>query len=155
MVGLHAVTEFNQSIRYADTKSAALATVQALAVTVLAARREAGTGNLPLTWLFTGCLSGVLISVVLLAAGQAPRLSSGRPAEAPNRVAFPSLATMPRAAILPAPALKRQQEDVWRQAADLATIAMTKYRWLHRATWSTLGTLAAVLLWLGLPSWLR
>jgi hypothetical protein len=34
-------------------------------------------------------------------------------------------------------------------------IAMTKYRWLHRAMVSTLGTLAAVLLWIGVPTWIR
>jgi hypothetical protein len=53
------------------------------------------------------------------------------------------------------PTRMRQQEDVWRQAADLAAIAIIKYRWLHRAMVSTIGTLAAVLVWLGVTTWLR
>jgi hypothetical protein len=154
-IGLHAVTEFNQTIRYADTKSAALAAVQALAVTVLAARGDAGTGGLLPTVLFTACLLGVLLSAAFVAAGQMPRLSGGAAAEGPNRLAFPSLATMERDRIITTPPLKTQREDVWRQAAGLAVIAMTKYRWLHWATVSTLATLATVLLWLGMTMWLK
>jgi hypothetical protein len=153
-VGLHAVTEINHTIRYADTKSAALAGIQALTVTVLVARRDSGTdGPVPIV-LFAACLLCVLVSAGLLAAGQAPRLTSGRPSEGPNRIAFPSLATMRRADLLTTPTLKAQQDDVWRQAADLATIAVTKYRWLHRAMVSTLATFATVLLWLGVTTWL-
>lgn len=154
-MGLHAVTEINQSIRYADTKAAALAAVQALAVTVLAARRDTGSGDLLTAVLYTACLLGVLISAVLLAAGQTPRLRSATPAERPNRIAFPSLVTMRRVDVITTPTLKAQQQDVWRQAADLASIAMSKYRWLYRAMISTLGTLAAVVLWLGVTTWLR
>jgi hypothetical protein len=153
-VGLHAVTEINQTIRYADTKSAALAGIQALAVTVLVARRDTGTGGPLPVLLFAACLVSVMVSAGLLAAGQAPRLTSARPPEGPNRIAFPSLATMRRAELLTTPTLKAQQEDVWRQAADLAAIAVAKYRWLHRAMVSTLATFAAVLMWLGVTTWL-
>jgi hypothetical protein len=153
-VGLHAVTEINQTIRYADTKSAALAGIQALAVTILVARRDAGTGGPLPVLLFASCLACVMISAGLLAAGQVPRLTSARPPEGPNRIAFPSLATMRRSDVLTTPTLKAQQEDVWRQAADLATIAVTKYRWLHSAMVSTLATFATVLLWLGTTTWL-
>jgi hypothetical protein len=48
-VGLHAVTEINQTIRYADTKSAALAGIQALAVTVLVALWMPKTSSVQLT----------------------------------------------------------------------------------------------------------
>jgi hypothetical protein len=153
-VGLHAVTEFNQSIRYADTKAGALAAIQALAVTVLTARHDAATGGPLPALLFTVCLLGVLVSAVLLAAGQAPRLSGGETPVDPNRLAFPSLAKMRRADVLALPSPRAQQEDVWRQAADLATIAMAKYRCLHRAMVSTLGTLAAVLLWVAVAAWI-
>lgn len=139
-IGLHTVTEFNHSIRYADTKAGALAAVQALALTVLTARRDTAP-----TLLFLACLAGLLISATLLAAGQTPRL--GR-TTAPTRNAFPSLSVMPTADVLAPPSLKAQHEQVWRQAAELAAIAMAKYRWLHRAMVSTLCTLAAVLLWL-------
>jgi hypothetical protein len=155
MIGLHAVTEFNQSIRYADTKAAVLVTVQALTVTALVARRETVVGSPLATVLFTLSLLGILLSAGLLAAGQVPRLSSGKVSEGPNRLAFPSLAEMDRADVLAAVPLTTLQEDVWRQAADLADIAMTKYRWLRRAMISTLATLAAVLLGVGVTMWFR
>ena len=148
-VGLHTVTEFNQSIRYADTKAGAMAAVQALALTVLAARRDAGATDLPSALLFLAGLVGILVSAVLLAAGQMPRrVKNGGPV-ARSRIAFPSLSAMPIADILPPPPLSVQHEQVWRQASELSTIAMAKYRWLHRALVSTLCTLTAVLLWLG------
>jgi hypothetical protein len=143
-IGLHTVTEFNHSIRYADTKAGALAALQALALTVLTARRDAATGAPAL--LFLACLAGILISAALLAAGQAPRM--GR-TTASSRNAFPSLSAMPSVEVLTPPTLTVQHEQVWRQASELAAIAMVKYRWLHRAMVSTLCTLAAVLLWLG------
>ncbi len=152
-VGLHTVTEINQSIRYADTKAGALAAVQALAVTVLAAKRDAATGHLAVTVLFLICLAAVLTSAVLLAAGQSPRLFSARPPTA-SRVAFPSLVSLPAPEVVRTPPLVRQHEQIWRQAAELAAIAMAKYRWLHRALFSTLGTLTAVLVWLALATWL-
>jgi hypothetical protein len=154
-VGLHTIGEFNQSIRYADSKAAALAAAQGLAATVLATHRDGGPGGLLPTLLFTAGLAGVLISAALLAAGQVPRLSSGATDSAPNRLAFPSLARMQLIDILKASSPANQREDAWRQAADLAKIAMTKYRWLHRALVSTIGTLATVLLWLGVVTWLR
>jgi hypothetical protein len=153
-IGLYAVTEFNQSIRYADTKAGALAALQALATTVLAAKRDAELNNLGATLLFLGCLVAVVISATLLAAGQSPRLFSGRRPESASRIAFPSLAAMQETEVLRAPPLKSQHEQVWRQASELAVIAMTKYRWLRRAMISTLGTLAAVLLWLAVTTWL-
>ena len=148
-IGLHTVTEINQSIRYADTKAGALAAVQALTVTVLAARRDVVPGDLTLTLLFLACLLGVLVSATLLAAGQAPRLFSGVRPLSKSRLAFPSLSTMPAEDALTPPPLGLQHEQVWRQASELAIIAMAKYRWLHRAMLSTLCTLAAVLFWLG------
>ena len=153
-LGLHAVTEFNQTIRYADTKAGALAAVQALAVTVLAAKRDSGTSTLLSTLILTGCLVSVLVSAMLLARGQVPRLYGARPGGRPSRIAFPSLASMTTAEVLQAPPLALQHEQVWRQASELATIAMAKYRWLHRATASTLVTLTVVLLWLGVTTWL-
>jgi hypothetical protein len=151
LIGLHTVTEINQSIRYADTKAGALAAVQALAVTVLANRRAAGASELVPTVVFTVGLTLVLASAALLVAGQVPRLS--RPAARGSRIAFPTLATMPAPDVLTTPSLPRQHEQVWRQASDLASIAVTKYRWLHRATVGTFLTLATVLLWLGLTTW--
>lgn len=152
-VGLHTVSEINQSIRYADTKAGALAAVQALSVTVLAAKRDAVPGHLVVTVLFLVCVAAVLVSAGLLAAGQSPRLFSGRPPAA-SRIAFPSLVSMPAADVVRAPSLVQQHEQIWRQATELAAIAMAKYRWLHRALFSTLGTLAAVLLWLVVTTWL-
>jgi hypothetical protein len=152
-LGLHAVTEFNQSIRYADTKAGALAAVQALVVTVLAARRD-GTGSLLSSALLTGCLAAVLISAVLLARGQTPRLRGPRSDRPANRLAFPSLSAMPPADVLQPPSLAVQHEHVWLQASELAAIAMTKYRWLHRAMVSTLVTLGAVLVWFGVNIWI-
>jgi hypothetical protein len=146
-IGLHTVTEFNQSIRYADTKAGGLAAVQALALTVLAARRDSASGATAL--LFVACLLGILVSAALLAVGQAPRLGRAGLTTAPTRNAFPSLSVMPQADVLAPPPLAAQHEQVWRQAAELAGIAMAKYRWLHRAMVSTLCSLAAVLLWLG------
>jgi hypothetical protein len=122
-LGLHAVTEFNKSIRYADTKAGALAAVQALAVTVLTAKRDNGngTGNL-LTRLLLGCLVSVLVSATLLAWGQAPRLFSPRPGAGASRIAFPSLASMPTAEVLQAPPLVLQHEQVWRQALSVRLV---------------------------------
>lgn len=153
-VGLHAVTEINHAIRYADTKAAALAAVLALGVTVLAARRGDAAG-LVSNALFGFSLGATLMSAALLAIGQAPRLRSGRPAEKPNRIAFPALAAMSRAEVLTLPLLAAQREDVWRQAGDLAAIAVVKFRWLHRAMISTVSTLAVVLIWLAVATWLR
>jgi hypothetical protein len=153
-VGLHAITEINHTIRYADTKAAALAAVLALGVTVLAARRGDVT-SLPSVVLFGLCLSATLTSATLLAIGQAPRLRSGRPAEGPNRVAFPALAAMGRAELLTLPEPAAQREDVWRQARELAAIAVVKFRWLHRAMISTISTLTVVLIWLAVTTWLR
>ena len=152
-VGLHAVTEFNQSIRYADTKAAGLAAVQALAVTVLAAKRDAVPDEPVALVLFLICLGAVLTSAFLLAAGQSPRMS-GKRRSGGSRIAFPALAELPLDEILRTPSLTRQHEQVWRQAAELAAIAVTKYRWLHRAMAGTLLTLTAVLLWLGVATWL-
>lgn len=151
-VGLHTVTEINQSIRYADTKAGALAAVQALSVTVLLNRSAAGTASLAPTLFFTLGLLLVLLSATLLVAGQVPRLS--RKTAAGCRTAFPALAAMATPEVLIAPSLTTQHDQVWRQASDLAVIAMTKYRWLHRATVATFLTLAAVLLWLGVTTWL-
>ncbi|MEU8235353.1 Pycsar system effector family protein [Actinoplanes sp. NPDC048967] len=150
-IGLHTVTEINQSIRYADTKAGALAAVQALAVTVLANRRAAGTADLVPMVVFTVGLGLVLASAGLLVAGQVPRLS--RPTAAGSRIAFPALATMSALDVLTTPSPAGQHEQVWRQASDLASIAMAKYRWLHRATVATFLTLATVLLWLGVTAW--
>jgi pycsar effector protein len=149
-VGLHTVTEFNQSIRYADTKAGALAAVQALAVTVLAARRDSASADRLAIILFGVCLLGVLTSAALLAVGQTPRLIAGA---RPSRISFPSLAGMTPDDVTAPPSLAAQHEQIWRQAASLAAIAMTKYRWLHRAMVSTLLTLAVVLLWLALTTW--
>jgi len=153
-VGLHTVTEFNQSIRYADTKAGALAAVQTLAVTILATRREAGIAGLAPAVTFAVGLLLVLVSAALLAAGQFPRLSNSPAAGVRSRIAFPALATMQPIDVLSPPPLVRQHEQVWQQASDLAAIAIKKYRWLHRATVSTLFTLATVLLWLGVTTWL-
>ncbi|RSM48019.1 hypothetical protein DMB66_47155 [Actinoplanes sp. ATCC 53533] len=150
-IGLHTVTEINQSIRYADTKAGALAAVQALAVTVLANRSAAGTADLAPALLFALGLVLVMASAALLVAGQFPRLSNKT---APgSRNAFPALAMMPPLSVQTAPSLARQHQQVWQQAADLANIAMTKYRWLHRATVGTFLALATVLLGLGMTAW--
>ncbi|MFI5496339.1 Pycsar system effector family protein [Actinoplanes sp. NPDC051859] len=151
-VGLHTVTEINQSIRYADTKAAGLATVQALAVTVLAAKRDSA-GGIPLVIVGSLCLCGVLVSVLLLAAGQVPRLtSSGRGAG--SRIAFPALAALPLDEVLQQSPPAQLHEQVWLQAAELATIAVSKFRWLRRALVSTVLTLTAVLLWLISTTWI-
>jgi hypothetical protein len=152
-VGLHTVTEINQSIRYADTKAAGLATVQALAVTVIAAKRD-GAGSVLTVVVGILCLGGVLISFLLLAAGQVPRMSEGRRCGG-SRIAFPVLAELPLDELLRRPSSAQQHEQVWRQAAELASIAVSKFRLLRRAMISTVMTLVAVLLWLGLTAWIR
>ena len=55
--------------------------------------------------------------------------------------------------LLQVPPLERRHEDAWRQAASLARIAVTKFRWLNRASASTALTLAAVLAWLACITW--
>jgi hypothetical protein len=148
-LGLHAVTEFNQSIRFADTKAAALAALQALAITVLSTDGPAARNHLLPVALFGACLLGVLTSALLLAMSQAPRVTR-HPARKRGRVSFPRLSAMPLAEVLRVPNLAGQREEVWRQALELSAIAMTKYRWLHRSAVSTFATLALVLLWLAL-----
>jgi hypothetical protein len=152
-VGLHTVTEINQSIRYADTKAAGLATVQALTVTVIAARRD-GAGSVLTLVVGVLCLCGVLVSALLLAAGQVPRIPGGRRSGS-SRIAFPVLAELPLDEVLRRPSPARRHEQVWRQAAELAAIAVVKFRWLRRAMISTVLTLIAVLAWLGFTPWLR
>jgi hypothetical protein len=44
---------------------------------------------------------------------------------------------------------------VWRQAAELAAIAVAKFRWLRRAMISTVATLIGVVAWLGITTWVR
>jgi hypothetical protein len=149
-LALHTITETNQSIRFADTKAGALAGIQALMVTVLAARRDNGPDS-AVQVLHAACLLGVLVSALLLAAGQVPRVFEhhGRP----NRISFAALVRMGADQLLEVPTLERRHEDAWRQAASLAGIAVTKFRWLARAAASTVLTLTAVLAWLGCVTW--
>ncbi len=152
-VGLHTVTEINQSIRYADTKAAGFATVQALVVTVIAARRDgAGSGVALVVGVL--CLCGVLTSALLLAAGQVPRMTGGRRSGG-SRIAFPALAELPLDEVLRRPSPTQRHEQVWRQAAELAAIAVAKFRWLRRAMISTVATLIGVVAWLGITTWVR
>jgi len=149
-LALHTITETNQSIRFADTKAGALAAIQALMVTVLAARH--GTGHdTAVQLLHAVCLFGVLVSALLLAAGQAPRLLESP--DPPNRASFPALVRIPADQLLQVPSLERRHEDAWRQAASLARIAVIKFRWLIRAAASTVLTLTAVLAWLACVTW--
>lgn len=149
-LALHTITETNQSIRFADTKAGALAGIQALMVTILAAHQDTGHGA-AIQLLQAACLLGVLVSALLLAAGQAPRLFEHR--GRPNRVSFPALVRMRADQLLQVPPLERRHEDAWRQAASLARIAVTKFRWLTRAAASTVLTLAGVLAWLACVTW--
>lgn len=149
-LALHTITETNQSIRFADTKLGALAGVQALMVTVLAARSGAG-GGAAVQLLHAACLLGVTISALLLAASQLPRLL--RQGDQPNRASFPDLVLMHTDQLLRVPTLERRHEDSWRQAASLARIAVTKFRWLTRAAVSTVLTLTTVLTWLACVTW--
>ncbi|GAA2636782.1 Pycsar system effector family protein [Paractinoplanes durhamensis] len=149
-VALHTITETNQSIRFADTKAGALAGIQALMITVLAARHDPGRGT-AIQILHAACLLGILISAVLLASSQAPRVFEHK--SRPNRVSFPALIRMHDDQLFQVPPLKCRHEDAWRQAASLAKIAVTKYRWLTRAATSTVLTLMAVLTWLAFVTW--
>jgi hypothetical protein len=151
-VGLHTVSEFNQTIRYADTKAAALAAAQALTVTVLTSRRDLAGHSAGSAVLFALVVAGAVVSTAMLTAGQAPRLVTAS-GDRPNRLAFPTAAEMGRAELLATPTARGQSEDVWRQAGTLAAIAMTKYRWLHRATAATAVTVGLMLVWLCLTSW--
>jgi hypothetical protein len=144
-LALHTITETNQSIRFADTKLGALAGVQALMVTVLAARHDPG-GSAVVRLLHALCFLGVLVSALLLAASQAPRLF--RQVEQPSRASFLDLVAMNTDQVLLVPTLERRHEDSWRQAALLARIAVAKFRWLTRASVSTVLTLTTVLIWL-------
>jgi hypothetical protein len=148
-LGLHAVSEFNLSIRFADTKAGAVAALQALVLTVLAAKRDTAIDHPMILVLYGTGLLGFLCSVALLCAGQAPRLLRRRSVALPNRLAFPSLVRLPSADVLRVPDLAVQHEHVWWQATELATIAVTKYRWLYRAIVSTLVTLTVTVIWLG------
>ncbi|NMO56159.1 hypothetical protein HH310_33900 [Actinoplanes sp. TBRC 11911] len=143
-LALHTITETNQSIRFADTKAGALAGIQALMITILARRHESGDGTL-LRLLYLACLLGILVSALLLAVGQVPRLleDQGRM----NRVSFTALSRMHPDQLLQVPPMDHRHEDAWRQAASLARIALAKFRWLTRAAASTVLTLAAVLAW--------
>lgn len=149
-LALHMITETNQSIRFADTKAGALAGIQALMVTVLATRHVAGQG-LAVQLLHAASLLGVLVSALLLAVGQAPRLSERKTYA--NRVSFPALTRMQAKELRQVPPLNRRHEDAWRQAASLALIAVTKFRWLTRAAASTAVTLTSVLAWLAWVTW--
>jgi hypothetical protein len=149
-LALHTIAETNQSIRFADTKAAGLAGIQALMVTVLAARHNNGQG-LAVQLLHAACLLGVLVSALLLAAGQVPRLFEYR--GQPNRNSFPALVRMGVDQILQVPTLERRHADAWHQAVALARIAVTKFRWLARAAASTVCTLVAVLTWLAAVTW--
>jgi hypothetical protein len=149
-LALHSITEINQLIRFADAKAGALTGIQALMVTVLAARHDANHGTV-LQLLRAACLLGVLGSAVLLAAGQAPRLVENK--DHSNRVSFPALGRMRADQLLEVPSLERRHEDAWRQTASLARIAVTKFRWFTRAAASTVLTLTAVLTWLACVTW--
>lgn len=144
-LALHMITETNQSIRFADTKLGALAGIQALMVTVLAARNSAG-GETVVQLLHAACLLGVLVSALLLTASQAPRLF--HQGDEPNRASFLGIVRIPTDQLFQVPTLERRHEDSWRQAASLARIAVTKFRWLTRAALSTVATLTIVLAWL-------
>ncbi|MCY1141310.1 hypothetical protein OWR29_25210 [Actinoplanes sp. Pm04-4] len=144
VLALHTITETNQSIRFADTKAGALAAIQALMITILAGHQ----GFQPLR---VACLLAVFLSVLLLAAGQAPRVFDR--AARPNRSSFPGLARTPTDQLLEVPPLEVRHQDAWRQARDLAGIAVVKFRWLSRATVGTVLTLAAVLTWLACITW--
>lgn len=149
-LALHTITETNQAIRFADTKAGALAGVQALMITVLATRHDSA-GGATVQLIYGSCLLGVLVSALLLAVGQAPRLfEHGGP---PNRVSFTALPWMHADQMLQVPPMERRHEDAWRQASCLARIALAKFRWLTRATTSTALTLAAVLAWLACVTW--
>jgi hypothetical protein len=87
-----------------------------------------------------------MVSALLLAASQAPRLF--REGGQPNRTSFLDLVRMQADQLLQVPTLERRHEDSWRQAASLARIAVTKFRWLTRAAVSTVFTLTIVLTWL-------
>jgi hypothetical protein len=146
-LALHTITETNQSIRFADTKAGALAGAQAVMVTVLATHDDEAAFRM----LRAVCFLAVLISALLLAAGQAPRIFELR--GRPSRVSFPALARLHADELLELPSLERRHEEAWRQAASLARIAVTKFRWLTRAAASTVLTLAAVLAWLTCVTW--
>jgi hypothetical protein len=139
-LALHTITETNQSIRFADTKAGALAGIQALMVTVLAAHNGA------FVLLHAACFGGVLISALLLAAGQAPRVFEHH--NRPSRISFSALARLDADELRELPSPVRRHEEAWCQAASLACIAVTKFRWLTRAAASTILTLVAVLAWL-------
>ena len=149
-LALHTITETSQSIRFADTKAGALAGIQALMVTVLAARHGAGHG-LAVQLLHTACLFGVLVSALLLAAGQMPRLFEN--SDHRSRVSFPALGRMRSDQLRRVPSLEHRHEEVWRQAASLARIAVTKFRWLTHAAAGTALTLTCVLVWLCWVTW--
>lgn len=149
-LALHTITETKSGDQIADTKAGALAGVQALMVTVLTARHGTGHGS-AVQLLHAACLLGVLVSALLLAVGQTPRLFEHR--NRPNRTSFPALVRMRADQLLQVPPLERRHEDAWHQAAALARIAVVKFRWLARAATSTVVTFAAVLTWLACVTW--
>src|SRR6185312_14106195 len=102
VVGLHTVTEINHAIRYADTKAGALAAVQALIVTILVTKPDHALPPLAVA----ACLGAVLMSAVLLALGQFPRLSGHPRATATSRIGFPTLAAMALDDVVATPSLK-------------------------------------------------
>ncbi len=147
-VALHTIDDFGRSVQSADTKAGALAAVLGLMAGSLTG--DIANGSTALVGgasvrgaAFVVFLASLLISGASLGLTQLPRLTVG---DRDCRLSFPSVAARGRRRAGGTPADLR--DEAWHQAALLAAIAMTKFRYLRIALFATGTCVLAFLCWL-------
>lgn len=149
---LHTIGEFGEWIRSADSKAALLAAVQGVLITGPIGRLSAlrSSSGITIGWLecvtVATFLTALAISATALFVSHLPRL----PVSHRTRFAFPVVARLPAEALHGHWSSDELLEQAWLQAAALARIAVTKYRWLRAAGALTSVTVALLLLCCGL-----
>lgn len=143
-LALHSVSEFGQWIRGADSKAVWLFAVHGLMITVYLDNLSRIAGMSALGWWAWGVTGlAMLFSLGFLAAAQLPRLGG----TLDNPLAFPSAARN-RSRPEPAGDVRVRTHLAWDHATTLARIALRKYCWLKRATFSSMIAVAAFVAWL-------